>query len=247
MRARLVEAKTPDQDHQEDHDNTSLACKIIAENFMNMFKLWYRCLTMENGRLTKSVFLWDYENGRGWSNELKQILSQLEMDDVFTSKSVIDLNYAWSKITELACERWKIELRSKPKLLTYMLLKGDMNTEPYANYCYNRQTRSLLAQFRLGILPLHIETGRFKRLPVEERVCKNCESADVENEHFLCSCTLYAGIRQALYEKVSENMPHFINLVDAEKFKVMMQVYWRDVGKYIVTAWNMHQKNMYVN
>ncbi len=29
-------------------------------------------------------------------------------------------------------------------------------------YCMSHQQRSLIAQLRLGILPIHIETGRFR-------------------------------------------------------------------------------------
>ena len=35
----------------------------------------------------------------------------------------------------------------------------------------NRQQRSLLAQLRCGILPLHIETGRFKTVRDENHNC----------------------------------------------------------------------------
>ena len=35
----------------------------------------------------------------------------------------------------------------------------------------NRQQRSLLAQLRCGILPLHIETGRFKTVRADNHSC----------------------------------------------------------------------------
>ncbi len=40
---------------------------------------------------------------------------------------------------------------------------------------------SYLAQYQCGILPLEIETGRWQNKPVEERICKVCESGEVEN------------------------------------------------------------------
>ncbi len=44
-----------------------------------------------------------------------------------------------------------------------------------------------MAQFRIGILPLHIETGRFRDNKINERVCLLCNSGVVENElYFLC-------------------------------------------------------------
>ena len=37
--------------------------------------------------------------------------------------------------------------------------------------CTHKKIRSRMAQFRLGILPLHIETGRYDNKPVFDRKC----------------------------------------------------------------------------
>jgi hypothetical protein len=45
--------------------------------------------------------------------------------------------------------------------------------------------RSILAQFRCGILPLRIETGRYHGEPVKERICSLCSENNVEDKiHF---------------------------------------------------------------
>ena len=57
--------------------------------------------------------------------------------------------------------------------------------------------RSLLAQRRLGILPLR-RTFQKKRLKIEY-----CNSQYVENvEHVICVCTMYSQLRNNLYLKV---------------------------------------------
>ncbi len=66
--------------------------------------------------------------------------------------------------------QWKELLTSKPKLYTYMKFKDNIYTEKYGQYCSFWKRRSLLAQFQLGILPLHIESGRFRNLKPEERL-----------------------------------------------------------------------------
>ncbi len=53
---------------------------------------------------------------------------------------------------------------------TYVKFKENIETESYIKYCMLRSRRSLLAQLRLGILPLHLEKGRFrskKKLKIE--------------------------------------------------------------------------------
>ncbi len=53
-------------------------------------------------------------------------------------------------------------LSTKSKLRTYVKFKENICTEDYVKHCTPRRKRSLMTQFRIGILPLHIETGRFR-------------------------------------------------------------------------------------
>ncbi len=46
----------------------------------------------------------------------------------------------------------------------------------------SRQQRSLIAQLRLAILPIHIETGKFRGTQLDERICQLCDTQEVEDE-----------------------------------------------------------------
>ena len=51
-------------------------------------------------------------------------------------------------------------------------------------------------KFRLGILPLHIETGRYTNTPIDQRICKICDFGEIENEyHFIMTCPEYESAR----------------------------------------------------
>ena len=63
--------------------------------------------------------------------------------------------------------------RTRNKLRTYRLFKNYYTTENYVIEVLNRQHRSTLAKFRCGVAPLRIETGRYERLTLEQRVCFN--------------------------------------------------------------------------
>ncbi len=63
------------------------------------------------------------------------------------------------KIWTNNCEN---EILQKPKHTSYILFKNAYCKESYVNYCMHREERSLLAQIRFGMLPLYIETGRFR-------------------------------------------------------------------------------------
>ena len=95
-----------------------------------------------------------------------------------------------------------------PKLRTYILFMDIFEPETYIIKCMSRRRRSLMSQFRTGILPLEIETGRYvpifyktlkknRKCTANERICKLCRLNDIENEyHFLCVGPVYNSRRK---------------------------------------------------
>ena len=56
-----------------------------------------------------------------------------------------------------------------------------------------------------GCLDHDLETGRHKNLSLDKRLCKHCDSQDVEDEiHFLFRCNKYAQIRDEMMRKFPE-------------------------------------------
>ncbi len=106
------------------------------------------------------------------------------------------------------------------------------------------EKRSLMAQFRIGILPLHIETGRFRDKRINKRVCLLCNTGEVENElHLLCVCTTYSNCRQHLYSIV--NNDNFLNMSNEEKFIFLLKFKWRYVCIYLEKAWSKRTEILY--
>ncbi len=132
----------------------------------------------------------------------------------------------------------------KPKLRTYIPYKKSFITEDYVKYCLNSRKRLLTAQIRIGILPPHIETGRFRNVKVEERVCQVCKNGDVENEfHFICICNAYTALRNMMYDKINDVT--FYNMTDRDNFFYLMQKHWKQLGQYIETAWYYRNSILY--
>ncbi len=88
----------------------------------------------------------------------------------------------WALLHELQCKQWLDEITRKPKLSTYVTFKNSYEVEPYSLSFMNRKHRSYLAQYRCEILPLSIETGMWGNIPLEDRICKMCDSLVVEDE-----------------------------------------------------------------
>ncbi len=129
---------------------------------------------MNDNSLTKQVFIYAISKcNSNWSTEVKSMLNTTRNYNNVYEKCVSNLN-----------ERWKLGMTFKPKLRTYIKFKDQFETEQYIKCCVSCHKRSLLAQFRMGVLHLAIETDRFKSIPVEERVCVLCNMNDMEDDIF---------------------------------------------------------------
>ncbi len=149
------------------------------------------------------------------------------------------------------------ETLSKPNLRTYRTFKFDCKVESYLSRYIQKYERSLLCQFRIGILPLNIETGRFKNIRdsvtgrfrksrPEERTCDLCELNVTEDEyHFLIECPVYNLERQILYDKFQQKYPDFINLDLRAKFTFLMNNGCNELCKYLKNSWNKRKTLLY--
>ncbi len=119
---------------------------------------------------------------------------------------------------EIQCNQWSVNIARKAKLRTYVTFKDTYEVEPYALSFMNRKHAC-----RCGILPLEIETGRWQNKPVEERICKICESGEAENEfHFIFSCTLYNNIRATFLQNIGNIIPNIMELNKVSQIKTFM-------------------------
>ena len=214
--------------------------------YIPIVRLWNRLLLMNDDRLTKKIFLWDYSQSNGWCKEISKIFNEMDMGDKFSEKQFCDLRAVKSKTIDLMARQWKFELQQKPKLRTYRLFKNEFKTSNSVFVC-NRAKRSLLSKFRTGILPLRIETGRwYQGTNLEERVCEICGNGEVEDEsHFLLKCNEYEDLRTVLFNNCSAINPDFVNLNDTEKFIYIVNCQERELSNYLFCAWNKRRSFLY--
>ncbi len=147
-----------------------------VRQWVAMLRLWNKLIQMPGDCLSKKVFTWDYVLSQNWSSEVKEIFCSINVEQVYTTKTVCNLGFMKTECKKIDESLWLASLPLKPKLRTYIMYKKSFITENYVKYCLNRRKRLLTAQIRIGILPLHIETGRFRNVKVEERVCQVCNN-----------------------------------------------------------------------
>jgi hypothetical protein len=231
----------------------------IIRRHLCMLRYWNRLLTMNENRLSKRLFELEYRtNESSWCREIESIFESMNMNDMFIDKHVCDL----SVCKTIMLNSWKKEVAdnviSKPKLRTYVQFM-DLNSPPeYLTKLVPRSKRSLFEQFRGGILPLHIETGRFRnikdtqtgrfrKLKPEERICTICDSDSIEDEmHFLMECNKYNTSRRIMFEYANNADRNFHDLNNHEKFIKLVTTHWKVCIEHLVSAWTMRKESMYI-
>ena len=116
-----------------------------------------------------------------WSYCAKHVLSDIGCDDNFQNIVPHDTEYATIILAEMDTMDWDIKRYKSEKLRYYNLYKYDNTLAEYVMMNISKYQRSLFAQFRSGILPLEIEIGRYRNIPLELRVCKMCHLGVVED------------------------------------------------------------------
>ena len=77
-------------------------------------------------------------------------------------------------------------------------------------------SRKALVKLRISSHKLRIETGRYDKIPREERLCNLCNSNKIEDEtHFLLDCPRYSSIRDMFFSKIESKIP-FLRLLSHE-------------------------------
>ena len=92
------------------------------------------------------------------------------------------------------------------------------------------------------------ETGRLRKLTVNERLCQICNSNNVENEfHFLFHCDKFKSERENFYSLCITNYSNFVYLCDEDKLNILMNEgnNWRILSNYLVNIWEKRKHIMY--
>ena len=117
-------------------------------------------------------------------------------DDIETNITNFQTPTIMTKIKESYIEFWKHKLNHSSKLSFYSTFKTNYSMEPYLTKIKNPSIRRTFSKFRISNHKLLIERGRYENIPRENRLCKVCNSGEIEDEyHFTLTCPEYIDLR----------------------------------------------------
>ena len=216
------------------------------EGMKRCIEFWVTVMRMNEDRLLKVVMLEALERGSKvkWVQNLKQSLEMfgwgaicvedlrgLSMGEV--RKVLMDV--AWREVRS----GWKKEAQRHPKLERIgSLIEQECEGRGMMVKCKRRRRR--LVKLRGGTAELEVETGRWRGVRREERICKNCRGGEVEDvRHLVMRCTYVEEEREKLEELMSERVKEWQGMDDNVKVTVVMDRACtdEDVGRAVERMW----------
>ena len=119
----------------------------------------------------------------------------------------MSLSVAWRNVKD----EWRKEVHKKPKM-SIMKLIGECEVESSCNCALlkSKAERRIMLKLRGGMAAFQIEMGRRHGMKREERVCKECDSGEVEDVcRWLLQCSAWDHLRQPLLEAMEESREDF--------------------------------------
>ena len=161
------------------------------------------------------------DNDTNWLTRIKDILNQTGFSFVFDIKETNDTNKTPNIDTKLAYEiqqRFKEifeqqtlyhleekEIKSEGKLVFYSKIKRKYKKELYLQ-SQNIKNRNVIRNLRISTHKVNIETGRYKGINRDERICELCILNTVETEiHFLTECPTFNDERISFLNDLNTN------------------------------------------
>ena len=145
--------------------------------------------------------------------------SNIMMSEYF---NLFDFNYnslSDSKIKQLVdlmkkkyVSYWNQTLQHSRKLSFYHSIKKNYSLSAYLDSTRKNPMRRTLLKLRIGCHNLRVETGRYGKIPLEERICPLCSGNKIEDEtHLLLDCQRYSSMRDIFLSKIETKLMIFEN------------------------------------
>ena len=182
----------------------------------SMLKYWARLITLPSSRLVSHCY-WSVFDTLGcsdpWVNSIKNIIFSTGQYEIWNNQKavgILGLKFINSHISYMAqnlrdqfIQNASSNLNDESKLLYFKNAKQKLSLSSYLLKIKSRDKRSLFAKFRLGVLPLEIEKGRRYKLIRSDRICKFCNTQEVENElHFIFTCPSLETVRSPIFSEI---------------------------------------------
>lgn len=204
-----------------------------------VLNFYQRLLNLDGSRLPKKVFLNSRNNPNSWNMKVRQMLEDYNLAHYWDIQSGVPKEIFEFAVREKAKEKLSGDIDAMPKLRTYQTVRIGLEVGTQVKCLASKFARAITTQLKCGVLPLRIETGRYNREALEDRICLRCSSGQIESEyHFLFDCAKYDSERRNFLTDIG---------LDATGARLCLKELLKHpfaFSKYIVKIWQKRQNNI---
>ena len=227
--------------------SSNLACKsevgryplAISASLLSL-KYWLHINDDENPKAHDKFIFQSLLNGdeitSSFEDQIKSFLKFIEFDHVWQNKGSFSNRKLINAVKRKLIERYNlffeeaitgrttVKGRTLDKLRTFKTFKNNYKMENYICVKLDKHLIFNLAKLRISNHQLEIETGRYKKKVIDQRLCKGCnENGCVEDEfHFLMTCKAYQTERNDFFTKLNAFIVPFESYTSQEQFLFLM-------------------------
>ena len=223
--------------------SSNLACKsevgryplAISASLLSL-KYWLHINDEENNK-SQDKFVFqsvsgEYEEKSSFGDQIKKFLNLIGFEHVWENKGTFSKKKLIKAVKCKLLERYNfffkkaisgeitVKGRTLDKHRTFKTFKNNFQLENYICIKLDKHLIFNLSKLRISNHQLEIETGRYSKKAVDQRLCKLCnESGCVEDEfHFLMICKTYQQQRDEFFTKINTFTVPFETLTREEQF-----------------------------
>ena len=177
---------------------------LCATYMCRPIKYFLKLLKMEGNRLPKQCYnmLNERQNGQNnWCTAVKNLLFTTGFGSVWINQGVgneeMFMLQFKQRLRDINFQTWLSSIENMEKCNFYKSIKSELTCEKYL--CCNLPTQQIfaIANMRCSTHRLRIEADRRNNVDRSDRICKICNTGEVETEnHFLLRCPVLVDLRR---------------------------------------------------
>ena len=207
---------------------------IIINTFISMIKYFFHLSNSESplvqAALATNISL-AQRGVNNWFKAITRICAFCKLEHILYTCDIREIEYqirgVKKLLTHMFLEKWegeKSKFATSGKLELFVSLKPKFEMSDYLKVKMNPSFRAALAKMRLSAHKFPIETGRYDKIPREERICPlGCNK--IGNEyHYLTDCShpaIYEA-SQPIIKEIEALSPAIASMNAIEKGKALL-------------------------
>ena len=179
-----------------------------------------------------------------WVSDVYRIFAEIGLIDLIRSncnysESTHVLAIVKQRLIDIHNQNILSDINSSSKCSMYRHLIDHVTLQEYLCKPIYMQYKKFICKLRLSSHCLAIETGRYKNIPFDKRICSFCKE-DIEDEfHFMLKCPAYHDLRVQFLKPYYYRRPSvfkLIQLLSSQNTKELC-----NLGKFIKKAFDIRK------